>query len=166
MRTINPIQSTFNKALASGLLRDTRAPYGFDSISVYVPFSVFGVPVVGGQYYMPANPLLNGNRGTIKAMEIMDSATATPTPSNPGPAADCLTTDILADGMFYFTDIDREIIAYVPLATLVRRNNNGKIPLFQMTRQHWENCYIDFFRVSSLAASNGIWLNVYYTPNI
>jgi len=164
MQTENPLQSITRSAIDAGLMRKIDGvPQSWNVEAVVIPFAVFGVPVVGEPVYMPTNNMLDGQNATIRALEVIDDVTGTTTPDG---SADLLTAALLSRGIFTFVSNTGEILCEIPLTTLIARLNTGKPCLFNMSEHNWGNCYITFHNVSSLSASNGLWLKVHYNKNL
>jgi hypothetical protein len=164
MSLINPIKQVIENARQSGLLQqfDVRA-LAPQCESIFVPFSVFGVPGDGVDYYFPSNPNLDYDRSTIVAMEVIDTTTNSnfPYPSN----VDGLAATQLSQLLFVASNNNREQIFSVPLSIMSRRLNTGKILQMHLNEQIWQNCYIQSVDSTGLSSTGGIWLNVYYIRN-
>jgi len=50
----------------------------------------------------------------------------------------------------------------LPLVTLVRRLNLGKLTFTHFTEQVWQNCYVEFTDASVITSAVGLWFRVYY----
>lgn len=59
-------------------------------------------------------------------------------------------------------DNNRDIIATMPLSTLVRSANKGKPAYFLVENLLWQNCYIEITDNSGYSTSNGFFLRVTY----
>lgn len=161
----NPIKSIVDNARQSGLLRQfDRNALAPQCQSVYIPFSVFGVPGDGVDYYFPSNSQLDYDRATIVALEVVDTVTNGNFPNNPT-TTDGLALNQLSKLLFVASNNNREQIFSVPLSIMLRRNNLGKILQVHLNEQIWQNCYIQSVDSSGLGSTNGVWLNVYYYRN-
>lgn len=159
-----PIKQTIDQARAAGLIRRNidNMPTSARCESVYLRFANTGVPGLGTDLYFKPNDLLDGVHSRILAIECIDAATNPAIYGNSG--TDVLSAALLAQGMFYAVDGERELIWSLPLPIMVKRLNAGKFALCDLNTQVWQNCFVRFTDVSSLGASNGLWFNVWYTP--
>lgn len=147
-----------------GTIRKTDLPAGVLSESVYIPFNLYGAPLLGVSKYFPANPRLNGDVAEILAIEAIDNGTNVTLPT-PTPSDSLAPTGAngLSNYLFVAATATNQIICSIALTSMVRRLNNGQYCLTKLNSQLWEACYIQ--RVAGGAnAVNGIWLNVFYRP--
>lgn len=158
---VNRAFSAYQKA---GLCKPFADEVGSRYKSVYQPFQATGLnaPKVGIPLYFSPDPKLDGGNAIIRAVELIDSVTA---PSfrylNEQRDNLAINTGFLS-GIFTFANLRREIICSVPLHTIVRRLNSGKLAFFDVSEQVWENCYVTFNDLTGIGANNGIQLIVYY----
>lgn len=149
-------------AKTAGLIRQVEdVNLGTRVKSVYLDFSALGVPTNGTDFYFPADLELNGNNARIYGIEIIDNTSNGSLP--PRGQVDNLAASVLSAGIFYAANNEEQLFS-IPLSSLNRRLNNGRTCQVLMTTQVWSTCYVSFVNVGSLAATNGIWFNVYYTP--
>lgn len=72
------------------------------------------------------------------------------------------TAPALLTGVLYISNLKRELIAQIPLSTLIRSNNLGKLTFTEFTTQIWQNCYVEFVDITGLNPDNGLEFRVYY----
>jgi hypothetical protein len=68
----------------------------------------------------------------------------------------------LVSAVLYVSNLNREIIATLPLVSLIRRLNLGKLTFTHFTEQVWQNCYVEFTDASVITSAVGLWFRVYY----
>ena len=120
--------------------------------------------LLGTSYYMQPDEVLDSINNDITAIELVDSATNTTAPTVP--ATDPLSTGQAAQGYFYFCNMKREVVAYVPLYSLIRRLNAGKVQFCNFDDPIvWQNCFIQFDSLgTAITTANSVWLRVTYSP--
>jgi hypothetical protein len=120
--------------------------------------------LIGTSYYMAPDTILNSKNNTITAIEVVDNVTNTIAPTVP--ATDPLSPTQAAQGFFYFCNAKREIISYVPLYSLIRRLNAGKVQFLDSPDPiSWQNCFIQFNSLTTaITTANSVWLRVTYNP--
>ena len=120
--------------------------------------------LIGTSYYMAPDTILNSKNNEITAIEIVDSVTNSTAPTVP--ATDPLSVGQAKQGYFYFCNEKREVIASVPLYSLIRRLNAGKVQFLKFDDPIvWQNCFIQFDSLTSaITTANSVWLRVTYTP--
>lgn len=130
--------------------------------SVYMPF--FQNARVGDSYYMQPDEVLDSKNNDITAIELVDSLTNATAPTVP--ATDPLSATQATQGYFYFCNLKREVIAYVPLYSLIRRLNAGKVQFTNFDEPIvWQNCFVQFDSLSTaITTANSVWLRVTYSP--
>jgi hypothetical protein len=163
------------KALVSPLVNYFLAnnfakPYddieGESSKSVFIPFKALGTNQIQVQksMYFASDTSLDWYNVEITAIEFVPSSTqskmfnGTNEYVNNQPAAGTA----LLTGVLYISNLKRELIAMMPLSTLIRSNNLGKITFTQFNTQIWQNCYVEFTDITGLNTDNGLEFRVYY----
>jgi hypothetical protein len=73
---------------------------------------------------------------------------------------------VFPSGILTISDLKRQIIAQLPLTSLVTQNNNGKLKFTYFNTQVWQNCFIEFTLNNVTNIANPILFNVYYVPKI
>ena len=76
------------------------------------------------------------------------------------------TAELSAEGDPESIDLKRQIIAQLPLYSLVTQNNGGKIKFTFFNEQVWQNCYIEFNLNNFTTPTQPLMFNVYYIPKI
>lgn len=145
--------------VGSQYLYDAFGPVGENFKSVYLPFSENGV--IQKAYYFNPDHTIDGKKAVIRAIEIVDSVTN----SNFGTSPDVKDTpaaSILASGYLVISNAKREKVAEIPLYSLIKRLNSGKL-YFTNFRDHvWQDCHVEFTDISSITSAVGLWFVVYY----
>ena len=159
MRLVSPL---IEYLLVSGKMKQVGSYEGSYTKSVYMPFT--SNALIGTSYYMAPDTILNSINNTITAIEVVDNSTNSIAPTVP--ATDPLSPAQAAQGLFYFCNAKREIISYVPLYSLIRRLNAGKVQFLDSPdRIVWQNCFIQFNSLTTaITTANSVWLRVTYTP--
>ena len=155
MALVSPIVQYF---LDNNMCKPYADSEGDKSISVYLPFSANGNTQQA--YYFASNTLLDAGNALITGIEVVDETTNSniinPLIRDNFPVAN------LASAVLYVSNLNREIIATLPLVTLVRRLNLGKLTFTHFTEQVWQNCYVEFTDASVITSAVGLWFRVYY----
>ena len=155
MALVSPIVQYF---LANNMAKPYADIEGDKSISVYLPFSANGN--TQESYYFDSNSLLDSGNAIITGIEVVDETTndviINPLVRDNFPAAN------LVSGVLYVSNLNREIIATLPLVSLIRRLNLGKLTFTHFTEQVWQNCYVEFTDASVITSAVGLWFRVYY----
>jgi hypothetical protein len=159
MRLISPL---IEYLTVSKKLKQVGSYEGSFTKSVYMPF--FANATVGNSYYMQPDEVLDSINNDITAIEVVDSVTNATAPTVP--ATDPISATQATQGYFYFCNLNREIVAYLPLNVLIRRLNAGKVTLTNFDQPIvWQNCFIQFDSLASpITTSNSVWLRVTYAP--
>jgi len=159
MRLVSPLIEYLQ---VSGKMKQVGSYEGSYTKSVYMPFT--SNALIGTSYYMAPDTILNSKNNTITAIELVDSTTNATAPTVP--ATDPLSTGQAAQGFFYFCNAKREIISYIPLYSLIRRLNKGKVQFLDSPDPiSWQNCFIQFNSLTTaITTANSVWLRVTYNP--
>jgi hypothetical protein len=159
MRLVSPL---IEYLFASKKIKQVGSYEGSYTKSVYMPFT--SNALIGTSYYMAPDTVLNSKNNEITAIEIVDSATNTIAPTVP--ATDPLSATQAAQGYFYFCNMKRDVIASVPLYSLIRRLNAGKVQFCNFDDPIvWQNCFIQFDSLgTAITTANSVWLRVTYNP--
>ena len=130
--------------------------------SVYLPFTA--TALVGTQYYFQPDEVLDSKNNFLTTIELVDSSTNATAPTVP--ATDPLTPGQAAQGYLYICNDKREIIATLPLYTLIRRLNAGKPTYLYFDEVvSWQNCFIQFESLdTAINSAHSVWLKVSYSP--
>lgn len=133
---------------------------GWNRKSVYLPFTATGVNQK--EYYFNSDDELNGNRSRIRAIELVDSTTLTTVMQVP--AKDTPAASVFAGGFLYIKN-SHEIIAEIPLYSLIKRLNSGKLFLTDFSTQIWQTCSVTFNTGSAITSANSLQFIVHFDPN-
>jgi len=133
--------------------------------AVYMPFASTGLyqPAVGKPMYFQPDHKLDGKNAVIRGIELLTS-TEQPFFYNNGTQKDNLTPTALRNGLLYICNIEREIIATIPLYDLLRGQNGGKLLLTDFRTHVWQGCYVEFTNIVGIGSANGLAFLVYYDP--
>lgn len=113
--------------------------------------------------YFDSNTMLDGDNCTITAIELLSTDVLAAAPNGQTPI-DGLT--VFNSGTLTIMDLKRQIIAQLPLTTLVTANTNGKLKFTFFNTQVWQNCFIEFSLNNITNIDNPILFNIYYVPKI
>ena len=152
---VSPIINYF---LANNMCKDYTSVQG--EMSTYVQLN----PPLNAAYqqpiYFPSNNILDGDNATITGIELISNVALVTSPSG---EANMDTATLAKYGILYLSNLKREIIAELPLASLVRENNGGKLKFTHIDSQVWQNCYVEFLTAPFTSPAIPLLFNVYYT---
>ena len=113
--------------------------------------------------YFNSQTMLDGENATITGIEFL---TPTSLLLSPEGLVNDYTNSTAKYGILYISDLKRQIIAQLPLYSLVTQNNGGKIKFTFFNDQVWQNCYIEFNLNNFTTPTQPLMFNVYYIPKI
>lgn len=113
--------------------------------------------------YFNSQTMLDGENATITGIELL---TPTSLILSPEGLVNDYTNSTARYGILYISDLKRQIIAQLPLYSLVTQNNGGKIKFTFFNEQVWQNCYIEFNLNNFTTPTQPLMFNVYYIPKI
>ena len=113
--------------------------------------------------YFNSQTMLDGENATITGIEFL---TPTSLSGTVGGEANEYFNSIAKYGVLYISDLKRQLIAQLPLYSLVTQNNGGKIKFTFFNEQVWQNCYIEFNLNNFTNPIQPLMFNVYYVPKI
>lgn len=113
--------------------------------------------------YFNSQTMLDGENATITGIEFL---TPTSLSGTVGGEANEYFNSIAKYGVLYISDLKRQLIAQLPLYSLVTQNNGGKIKFTFFNEQVWQNCYIEFNSNNFTNPIQPLMFNVYYVPKI
>ena len=123
-------------------------------------------PPVNGTYqepmYFDSQTMLDGENATITAIEFVNSNQLIKTPSG----QDTVDAVNYKNGLLTISDLKKQIIAQLPLTSLISQSNGGKIKFTFFNTQLWANCFVDFTLAPFSSPSIPLLFNVYYVPKI
>lgn len=131
--------------------------------AVYIPFSSSGLYAVGVNkplYFRP-DPELDYTNCVIKGIELINT-TEGGAMFGWGEIKDPIGLTAIRSSILYISNLEREVIATLPLHNLVKVLNDGKLTETYFVNQVWQNCYVEITDTAGLSAANGIWFMVYY----
>jgi hypothetical protein len=149
--------------------RNMAMPFGdivaAKSKAVFMPFAATGLyqPAVGKPMYFQPDHELDGGRAIIRGIEIID-ATQQASFEAQGVKKDSPTLANLHNALLYICNIEREIIATIPLYDLAKRGNSGKLLMTDFRTHVWQGCYVEMVSITGLGSSVGLQFTVYYDP--
>ena len=131
--------------------------------SVYLPFQATGMyaPGTGKSFYFQPDTEIDGSHAIIKGIELVN-VTALGVQYGPQGRRDNLANTQADDGILYISNINREIIATIPLYDLIRSVNAGKLLFTHFTNHLWQQCYVEFMDGSVISSTHGLQFIVYY----
>lgn len=116
------------------------------------------------QYFRP-DPSLTSS--VINSIELVTAATLESITVD-GTDYSIATADSYKSTILVLSDINREIIAEIPLRTAVRYINKGKATFTNFENIVWDNCYIYYTDPSGVGITTDdvTCIRVYYTPKV
>lgn len=111
--------------------------------------------------YFDSQTMLDGQNATITGIEFL-----TPTTLSNAINGDVneYTDSVAKYGILTISDLKRQIIAQLPLSSLITTNNNGKIKFTFFNDQVWQNCYVEFNLANFTSPTQPLMFNIYYVP--
>ncbi len=109
-------------------------------------------------YFAPSS-LLDGENSTITGIELIPPATLSDAPDG----RDNLDALYQNKAILTISDLKRTKIAELPLSSLIRSNNGGKLKFTHFNSQVWQNCYVQFLDAPFTSTLIPLIFNVYYT---
>ena len=159
MRIISPL---IEYLTVSKKMKEVGSYEGAYTKSVYLPFT--SNALVGTQYYFNPDEVLDSANNFITTIEMVDSVTNATAPTVP--TTDPLSATQAAQGYLYICNTKREILATLPLYTLIRRLQAGK-PQYLYFEEPviWQNCFVQFESLgTAITTAHSVWLKVSYSP--
>ena len=159
MRLISPL---IEYLTVSKKMKHVGSYEGAYTKSVYLPFT--SNATVGQQYYLQPDEVLDSQNNFITTIELVDSVTNATAPTVP--TTDPLSATQASQGYLYICNTKREILATLPLYTLIRRLQAGKPQyLYFDDPVIWQNCFIQFESLgTAITTAHSVWLKVSYSP--
>lgn len=157
MRLISPLIKYFfdtDKARGVGCVEGERSKTIVLPISTTQPFT--------SMYFQPDEEL---TKSVIKSVECLISTNITPVFNNGNPY-DTISEGQSTGAILVLSNLKREVIAELPLYSLIRSVNKGKASFTQFKNIDWQNCYIYLPNVGTIATTNAVVLRVYYSDKI
>lgn len=159
MRLISPLLEYLT---VSKKMKQVGSYEGAYTKSVYLPFT--SNATLGQQYYFQPDEALDSKNNFITGIEMVDTVTNATAPTVP--TTDPLSTTQARQGYLYICNLNREILATLPLYTLIRRLNAGKPTYLYFDEPVvWQNCFIQFESLgTAITTAHSVWLKVTYSP--
>ena len=159
MRLISPLLEYLT---VSKKMKQVGSYEGAYTKSVYLPFT--SNATLGQQYYFQPDESLDSKNNFITGIEMVDTVTNATAPTVP--TTDPLSTTQARQGYLYICNLNREILAALPLYTLIRRLNAGKPTYLYFDEPVvWQNCFIQFESLgTAVTTAHSVWLKVTYSP--
>lgn len=156
------VSPLINHFLQSGLCRDYTEVEGEQCMLVTLSF-----PTANYQqsYYFNSETMLDGDNCTITGIQLIAEPQLSYLPNGqqnfPDPGE-----RVNQQGVLYVSNLNREVIAELPLYILNKRNNNGKLCFTNFDTQVWQNCYVQFTEASFTTPVRPLAFIVYFVPKI
>ena len=159
MRLISPL---IEYLTVSNKMKQVGSYEGAYTKSVYLPFT--SNATLGQQYYFQPDEVLDSQNNFITTIELVDSVTNATAPTVP--TTDPLSATQASQGYLYICNTKREILATLPLYTLIRRLQAGKPQYLYFDEPVvWQNCFIQFESLgTAITTAHSVWLKVSYSP--
>lgn len=159
MRLISPLLEYLT---VSKKMKQVGSYEGAYTKSVYLPFT--SNATLGQQYYFQPDEVLDSKNNFITGIEMVDTVTNATAPTVP--TTDPLSTTQASQGYLYICNLNREVLATLPLYTLIRRLNAGKPTYLYFDEPVvWQNCFIQFESLgTAITTAHSVWLKVTYSP--
>lgn len=154
MQIVSPLIKYFfdtDKARSVGCIEGNRSKTIVIPITTLQPSTAI--------YFQPDASLTDS---VMKSLECVSGENLTPVFNN-GQAFDNPVAAQLAGGILVLSNLQREVIAELPLFTLIRSINQGKATFTNFYDVDWQACYIYFPSVGSLALNNAVVLRAFYS---
>ena len=113
--------------------------------------------------YFNSNTMLDGENATITGIEFL---TPTSLSNSPEGLVNDYSNSTAKYGILVISDLKRQLIAQLPLYSLVTQNNGGKIKFTFFNDQVWQNCYIEFNLNNFTTPTQPLMFNVFFIPKI
>ena len=155
-KLISPIINYF---LANNMAKDYTDVQGEMSMLVQLT-----PPTLAGYQepmYFDSQTMLDGQNATINGIELVNQTELSNTPNGGNVTIDSV---LLPYGILYISDIRNQTIAELPLTSLQRTLNNGKLMFTNFNTQLWANCYVEFTQAPFSSPTIPLLFNIYYTP--
>lgn len=134
--------------------------------SVIIPFTATGnYQVLSGKplYFRPDTELDYTNC-VIKGIQLVVREEIDEFQAADGITRDNIALNAIQKGILYISNLNREIIATLPLFNLSKYHNDGKLAQTFFNNHIWQNCYVEFIDDGGGLPNqaNYLYLLVYY----
>lgn len=157
MKILSPLLSYFN---ATGKMKAVGCVEGEFSKTIVLPIT--NIQNSFTLYFNPDNELSDS---VIKSVELLTSTNLSVVQKN-GRTYDNLSAAQAAGGILVLSNSRREILASMPLNTIVRSTNQGKATFTNFSDVIWESCYVFFPSPVGVADTYAVTLRVYFDKKI
>jgi hypothetical protein len=157
-RLVSPLIEHFRR---SNMCRDYTGVEGEKCMLVTLPF-----PTANWQqsYYFAPNTILDGDNCTITGIDMIGYGALNTLPNG---QSNFSGGEIRVwTGVLYVSNLNREIIAELPIYTLDRDNNNGKPCFVNFDTHVWQNCYVQFAEANFTTSTEPLAFMVWYVPKV
>jgi hypothetical protein len=154
-KVISPIMNYF---LANNMTKDYTDVQGEMSALVQLT-----PPLLAGYQepmYFGSQTMLDGENATITGIEFINQTELSNAPNGDT----TLDSSLLPYGVLYISDIKHQVICELPLTSLQRTTNGGKLKFTNFNTQLWANCYVEFTQAPFSSPTIPLLFNVYYIP--
>jgi hypothetical protein len=155
-KLISPIINYF---LANNMAKDYTDVQGEMSMLVQLtPNNLVGYQE---PMYFDSQSILDGENATITGIELVNTTELSKTPNGGNDTIDSVNFPY---GVLYISDIRNQVIAELPLTSLQRTTNNGKLKFTYFNTQLWANCRVEFNLAPFSSPTIPLLFNIYYIP--
>lgn len=154
MRIVSPLIKYFfdtDKARSVGCIEGDRSKTIVVPITTVQPFT----PI----YFQPDAQLTDSE---VKSLECVSAENLSPVYNN-GDEYDNLPAAQLSQGVLVLSNLKREVIAELPLYTLIRSINQGKASFTDFKSVNWQASYVYFPAVAAISTFNAVVIRAYYS---
>jgi hypothetical protein len=157
MRIVSPIIEYF---VANKMCKDYTSIEGEMTTLVRLNFPL--TASIQAPIYFDSQSILDGDNCTITGIELVSRTELVAAPNGDGTLDDIYYNK----GILYIANLKRDTIAELPLTSLIRDLNNGKLKFTNFNDQVWQNCYLEFTDGGFSSPTIPLLFNVYYVPKI
>ena len=154
-KLISPIVNYF---LANNLTKDYTDVSGEMQAVITLNFATS--PTIQQSNYFASANFLDGQNATITSIQVVNGTTTLTTLPN---GQTNFNESYLPYGVLYISNLNREVIATLPLVNLDPTQNNSKICFTWFNTQVWQNCYVEFTN-TGFTTNQPLTLLISYIP--
>lgn len=110
--------------------------------------------------FFESQTMLDGENAIITGIELINQTELVKAPGGDS----LLDSSLYPYGVLTISDENKQIIAELPLTSLQRTENSGKLKFTHFTSQLWANCYVEFTQAPFSAPTIPLLFAVYYSP--
>lgn len=157
MKILSPLLSYFS---TTGKMKAVGCVEGEFSKTIVLPIT--NIQNSFTLYFNPDNELSNS---VIRSIELLTSTNVSVVEKN-GINYDNLSDAQAAGGILVLLSPKREILASLPLATIIRSINAGKATYTNFSDVAWDSCYVFFPSPVAAADTYAVTVRVYFDKKI